>query len=83
MLVIDHDLMITDRDEANYHEMIAYVPLVYLHKQQSPKYAEQRSFRVLVIGGGDGGTVTRVLKFNDVHEVVWCEIDEKVSDAQR
>ena len=30
ILVIDQSLQITERDEANYHEMMAHVPLVYM-----------------------------------------------------
>ena len=36
--------------------------------------------QVCVIGGGDGGVVTEVLKHNTVTEVVWCEIDQAVMD---
>lgn len=36
---------------------------------------------VLVIGGGDGGTVREVLKHKTVKKVVLCEIDGMVIDA--
>lgn len=38
------------------------------------------TWKVCVIGGGDGGVVTEVLKHNTVTEVVWCEIDQAVMD---
>ncbi len=73
MLVHDQVIMATEADEANYHEMIAHVPLcVHPH----PK-------RVLVIGGGDGGTVREILKHDCVESVHLCEIDEQVVEICR
>jgi hypothetical protein len=47
VLVIDNEIMITEKDEKHYHEMIAHVPLAYIDQAK----------RVLIIGGGDGGRV--------------------------
>ena len=52
MLLLDGLVMITDADEFIYHEMISHIP-VCLHP--NPK-------KVVVIGGGDGGTVRVLLK---------------------
>jgi spermidine synthase len=60
--------MLTEFDEFAYHEMIAHVPLAVHSCPES----------VLVIGGGDGGTVREVLKHPDVKQVDVCEIDEDV-----
>ena len=68
ILTIDGALMITERDEANYHEMLAHVPLAYLPEAK----------RVLIIGGGDGGTVTQVAQHTNLREIVWVELDELV-----
>lgn len=68
MLVLDGYVQTTVRDEFVYHEMIAHVPL-FTHPD--PK-------RVLVIGGGDGGTVREVLKHRTVTEVTMVEIDAEV-----
>ena len=73
MLINDGIIMLTERDEFIYHEMIAHVPL-FVHP--SPK-------RVLVIGGGDGGTVREVLKHDSVESAVMVEIDEVVVEACR
>ena len=73
MLVIDGFVMTTEADEFVYHEMIAHVPLC-LHKD--PR-------QVLVIGGGDGGTIREVLRHDTVERAVLCEIDEKVVEASR
>lgn len=73
MLVLDGIIMLTEFDEFAYHEMIAHVPLcVHPHPR-----------RVLVIGGGDGGTVREVLKHPLVEEVHLCEIDKKVVEVSK
>ena len=71
MLFNDGIVMISERDEFIYHEMIAHVPL-FLHPD--PK-------DVLVIGGGDGGTVREVLKHPGIETCTLCEIDETVIKA--
>jgi spermidine synthase len=73
MLLNDGSIMLSERDEFIYHEMIAHVPL-FVHP--SPE-------RVLVIGGGDGGTVREVLKHPKVKRVVMVEIDDMVIQACR
>ena len=68
MLVHDEVIMLTEFDEAHYHEMIVHVAMnVY----PDPK-------RVLVIGGGDGGTLREVLKHEHVQTAHLCEIDGDV-----
>ena len=52
VLVLDGIVQLTERDEFVYHEMLAHVPLV----------AHGRARDVLIIGGGDGGTLREVLK---------------------
>lgn len=73
MLVIDGITMLTEWDEPAYHEMISHVPLL-IHPKPS---------RVLIIGGGDGGTAREVLKHPEVEMVHVCEIDEEVVNACR
>jgi spermidine synthase len=68
MLVHDDVIMLTEFDEAHYHEMIAHVAL---NVHPNPE-------RVLVIGGGDGGTLREVLKHNEVQTAHLCEIDGDV-----
>ncbi len=68
MLVLDGLVQTTERDEFIYHEMLAH-PGMVMHPNPE---------RVLVIGGGDGGTVREVLKHKSVKEVHLCEIDEEV-----
>ncbi len=71
MLLLDGVVMLTERDEFVYHEMLAHVPL---NTHPSPK-------KVLVIGGGDGGTVREVLKHPQVKEITLVEIDRMVVEA--
>ena len=73
LLLIDGMTMVSERDEFVYHEMIAHVPL-FVHPK--PK-------RVLVIGGGDGGSVREVLKHKSVEKCVLVEIDALVVEASR
>lgn len=68
MLVIDGVVMCTEWDEYAYHEMIAHVPMCVHPNPES----------VLVIGGGDGGTMREVLKHPSVKRVDICEIDREV-----
>lgn len=72
-LFLDGMMMTTERDEFIYHELISHVPLL---AHPNPK-------RVLIIGGGDGGTVREVVKHPCVEEVILCEIDGMVVDASR
>jgi spermidine synthase len=68
ILTIDGALMITERDESNYHETLVHTTLNYLPQAR----------RVLVVGGGDGGTVTQLVRHATLEEIVWVEIDEVV-----
>ncbi len=71
MLVHDEVIMLTEFDEAHYHEMIVHVAM---NTHPNPE-------NVLVIGGGDGGTLREVLKHKEVKTGHLCEIDDKVVDV--
>lgn len=73
MLLLDGMVMTSEKDEFVYHEMIAHIPL-FTHP--SPK-------KVLVVGGGDGGTIREVLKHPDVESVMQVEIDGKVVEYSK
>lgn len=73
VLVLDGIVQTTVWDEYIYHEMIAHVPL---NTHPDPK-------RVLVIGGGDGGTAREVVRHPKVEKAVMVEIDERVVAASR
>lgn len=72
MLVLDDAVQTTEQDEFAYHEMLAHLPLV---THPSPR-------RVLVIGGGDGGSLEEVLK-HEISHATMVEIDRDVVDVCR
>ncbi len=67
VLALDGVVQTTEKDEFSYHEMLAHVPL-FAHGDVS---------RVLIVGGGDGGTLREVLK-HDVDRAVLVDIDHRV-----
>ncbi len=69
LMVIDGAVMLTDRDNFLYHEMLTH-PALCLHP---------RPTRVLIIGGGDCGTLREVLRHDIVEQVTQVEIDERVT----
>ncbi|GAA0590891.1 polyamine aminopropyltransferase [Craurococcus roseus] len=68
VLMLDGVVQITEADEFVYQEMMAHVPLL----------AHGAAERVLVVGGGDGGILRRVLQHRNVRRAVLVEIDEQV-----
>jgi spermidine synthase len=60
--------MLTEAHEFIYHEMLVHVPL----------FSHPDPRRVLIVGGGDGGTAREVLKHESVKRVDMVEIDEEV-----
>lgn len=71
MLLNDGLIMVTERDEFAYHDMITHLPL-FTHP--APK-------NVLIIGGGDGGTAREVIRHASVEKCTMVEIDAMVVDA--
>ena len=68
-MVIDGFTMVTTRDNFLYHEMMSH-PALYTHPKPE---------KVLVIGGGDCGTLKEVLKHPEVKTAQQVEIDERVT----
>ncbi|RJP76213.1 MAG: polyamine aminopropyltransferase [Candidatus Zixiibacteriota bacterium] len=73
LLVLDGAIMLTEAHEFIYHDMLVHIPLL---SHPHPK-------RVLVIGGGDGGTIREVLRHDTVERADMVEIDEEVVKASR
>ncbi|MFQ5912664.1 MAG: polyamine aminopropyltransferase [Nitrospinota bacterium] len=73
LLALDGTIMLTERDEFVYHEMLAHVPLC----------AHPEPREVLIIGGGDGGTLREALKHPSIRRLDLVEIDEEVIEASR
>jgi len=68
IMTIDGDLMTTERDETHYHEAIVHSAMVYL-----PEASD-----VLIIGGGDGGSLREVLRYKSVTNATLVDIDKMV-----
>ena len=68
VLVLDGGLMITEKDEFIYHEMITHVPMA----------VNPNAKNVLVIGGGDGGTVRELTKYRTIQTIDLVEVDKDV-----
>jgi spermidine synthase len=68
MLTLDGFLMLTEKDEFIYHEMIVHVPLA----------VHPAAKNILIIGGGDGGAVRELCRYDTVEHIDLVEIDEEV-----
>ncbi|NLW21812.1 MAG: polyamine aminopropyltransferase [Tissierellia bacterium] len=71
ILTLDGLIMLTEKDEFIYHEMIVHVPMA-----TNPNIK-----RVLVIGGGDGGTVRELTRYGTIENIDMVEIDELVVEV--
>jgi len=67
-LVLDGYIMLTEKDEFIYHEMIVHVPMA-VHPNVK---------KVLVIGAGDGGVVRELAQYPEIERIDLAEIDEEV-----
>ncbi|SHJ62880.1 spermidine synthase [Anaerocolumna jejuensis DSM 15929] len=68
ILTLDGYLMVTEKDEFIYHDMITHVPMAV-----NPSIS-----KVLVIGAGDGGTIRELLRYPNIEHIDMVEIDEEV-----
>lgn len=73
MLVLDGMVQTTEKDEFVYHEMIAHIAM---QTHPEPKH-------VLVVGGGDGGAIREILKYDSVETATLVEIDEAVIEMSK
>ena len=73
VLTIDGILMVTEKDEMIYHDMITHMALA---TNPAIKTA-------LVIGGGDGGTVRELTRYSTIEKIDMVDIDKLVVDISR
>ena len=73
MLTLDGNVMLTERDEFIYDEMITHVPMS-VHKNAKD---------ILVIGAGDGGVVRELTRYDRVESIDLVEMDPQVIEACR
>uniref|UniRef100_A0A832EIE7 Polyamine aminopropyltransferase n=1 Tax=Desulfacinum infernum TaxID=35837 RepID=A0A832EIE7_9BACT len=72
-LFLDRRFQTSEKDEFFYHESLVH-PAMMLHPNPE---------RVLIIGGGDGGTLEEVLKHPSVAAVTMVELDADVVDVAK
>ncbi len=72
-LILEGSVQLTEKDEFTYHEMISHIPL-FTHP--NPEH-------VLVIGGGDGGTIREVMKHPTVTRAKLVDIDPLVIEKSK
>ena len=70
-LTLDGYMMLTEKDEFIYHDMITHVPMAV---HPNPR-------NVLVIGAGDGGVIRELTRYNHVEHIDLVEIDKMVIDV--
>ena len=73
LMTIDGMVMLSEKDEFVYHEMLTHVAL----------FAHPKPERVLIVGGGDGGTAREAMRHPSVEQVDLVEIDETVVRASQ
>lgn len=72
-LTLDGYMMLTEKDEFIYHEMITHIPMAV---HPNPK-------NILVIGAGDGGVIRELTRYPNVESIDLVEIDELVIEVSR
>ena len=70
-LTLDGYMMLTEKDEFIYHEMITHVPMA-VHPNVK---------KVLVIGAGDGGVVRELTQYPEIERIDMVEIDPMVVEV--
>ena len=73
IMTLDGLMMVTQKDEFIYHDMIVHVPMA-----TNPDIK-----RVLLIGAGDGGAVRELTRYEGIEHIDMVEIDEEVVNAAR
>ena len=73
VLTLDGNVMLTERDEFIYDEMITHVPMA----------VHQGIKDILVIGAGDGGVVRELTRYDRVRRIDLVEMDPQVVEACR
>ncbi len=72
-LILNGCFMLTEKDAWVYHEMLVH-PAMQVVK--NPR-------KILIIGGGDGGAVSQVVRYPQAESIVLCEIDSVVVESSR
>ncbi len=73
IMLLDGVTMLSQSTHHVYHEHMVHIPLACLG---APR-------RVLVIGGGDGGTVSELVRYRQIEQIHLCELDGRVVELSR
>lgn len=68
---LDGLMMVTEKDEFIYHDMIVHVPMA----------TNLNIKKVLVIGAGDGGTIRELTRYKTIEKIDMVEIDQRVVEV--
>ena len=71
VLTLDGYLMITEKDEFIYHDMIVHVPMA----------TNREIKKALVIGAGDGGSIRELTRYQGIEHIDMVEIDQMVVEV--
>ena len=73
VMLLDDVTMLTQSTHHVYHEHMVHIPMACIEEPKS----------VLVIGGGDGGTVSELVKYPGLTRIVLVELDGAVVELSR
>jgi spermidine synthase len=73
VLILNGCFMVTEKDAFIYHEMLVHPAMAAVSHPSS----------ALVVGGGDGGAVTELVKYPQLESITLCEIDPMVVKSCR
>ena len=68
MLLLDGHVQLAELDEHAYHEALVHLPLMNMNQPKS----------ALVVGGGDGGVLRELCRWDSIEHIDMVEIDEAV-----
>jgi spermidine synthase len=74
LLVIDHIIKFSEKNEVNYNEMIVHPTMNYIVKD---------NIHVLILGGGSGGPAREVLRHPNVQHITQLESDETLISVSK
>ncbi len=72
-LIIDNIIQTAEYDEFIYHEMICLIPFFTHNNPQN----------ILIIGGGDGGCLKKLIKFKNIKSIILVEIDKEIINCAK
>jgi spermidine synthase len=86
-LLLDAKLVLTEKDEAAYHEMLVHLPFFqfqFSNFDQHPNPDAPLTLQnVLILGGGEGGALRQVIRHQHLQRIDLVEIDEMIGQVSR